>query len=427
MSHILVASTPVDGHAKPMLTIAAHLRRCGHKVTFNSGEGYRSQAETLGLNFVPLIGKASQEAVNQLLVERQTVKHKDQSELINYDVKHAFGNPIPDQYKGLRQIVEKDNVDIILSDTFFLGTFPYLLGPKESRPPIVSCGVFTMMMQTDETSFFGGVDRTPEGRKRNKEQNLQHIKDMTPGNDHLNAVLKSCGSRPMPGFFMNDCYTLPDLHLQCGTLEFEFGLEKFPATMRFVGPIQPPPKTDFVAPAWLNELDNSKPVVFVTQGTIANFDFNQLVNPTLAALAEEDVIVVCSAGGGDPSSIKLPANARLEKYLPYDRILPKTSVFVTNAGYGGVQQSLCMGVPVIAAGATEEKPQVAARLEWTGAGIDLKTGNPTPEQIRDAVRKILADDKYKKRAQELQKNYAKFDALKSIATTVEEMLSVKVA
>lgn len=40
-----------------------------------------------------------------------------------------------------------------------------------------------------------------------------------------------------------------------------------------------------------------RPVVHVTQGTIANKDFGQLIAPTLRALADEDVLVVVSTGG----------------------------------------------------------------------------------------------------------------------------------
>jgi MGT family glycosyltransferase len=426
MSHVLVAATPIDGHAKPMITIAAHLKCCGHKVTFNSDERYRSQAEASGVRFVPLFGKASQESLDERLRDRQKLTG-DLVQLVNFDIKHIFGDPIPDQYRGLRDIAEKEPVDIILADAFFLGIFPYLLGPKESRPPIISFGTFAMMLQTDESSFFAGVDRSPEGRKRNREHNEQQMKDMNPGNEHINAILQNLGSRPIPGFLINDAFTLADLHLQCGTREFEFGLEKIPAKMRFVGPLVPHSRSDFQSPAWLEELDNSKPVVFVTQGTLANLNFDQLVNPALAGLADENVMVVATAGGGEVSAIQLRPNARVDKYLPYDRILPKTAVFVTNAGYNGVQQALSMGVPIVAAGATEDKPHVAARLEWTGAGINLKTGNPTPEQIRDAVRAILRNPEYKKRAEELQRDYANHDALKSVEAAVEELLAVKVA
>ena len=40
------------------------------------------------------------------------------------------------------------------------------------------------------------------------------------------------------------------------------------------------------------------------------------------------------------------------------------------------------------AGDTEDKPEVAARVGWSGAGINLRTGSPTPDAIGAAVRRI---------------------------------------
>jgi UDP:flavonoid glycosyltransferase YjiC (YdhE family) len=40
-------------------------------------------------------------------------------------------------------------------------------------------------------------------------------------------------------------------------------------------------------PPWGHELDGSRKVVLVTQGTVANHNFELLIAPTLAALANE--------------------------------------------------------------------------------------------------------------------------------------------
>jgi UDP:flavonoid glycosyltransferase YjiC (YdhE family) len=74
----------------------------------------------------------------------------------------------------------------------------------------------------------------------------------------------------------------------------------------------------------------------------------------------------------------LPANARAATFLPYDSLLPKTDVFVTNGGYGGVQYALRYGVPVITTSGHEDKPEVAARIAWSGAGRRLKPPGPPP-------------------------------------------------
>jgi hypothetical protein len=92
-------------------------------------------------------------------------------------------------------------------------------------------------------------------------------------------------------------------------------------------------------PAWWGDLDSGRPVVHVTQGTVTNRDYNDLIRPTIDGLAHDDVLVVVSTGGrpADTLTGPPPANVRVSSYLPYDELLPKTSVLVTNGGYGGLR------------------------------------------------------------------------------------------
>jgi hypothetical protein len=109
-------------------------------------------------------------------------------------------------------------------------------------------------------------------------------------------------------------------------------------------------------PGWWADLDETQPVVHVTQGTIANIDYGQAIAPTLRALAEEDVLVVVTTGGRPLDTLPtLRANARAATYLPYDELLPRTAVYVTNGGYGGVQYALRYGVPIVVTGGKEDK------------------------------------------------------------------------
>ena len=123
-------------------------------------------------------------------------------------------------------------------------------------------------------------------------------------------------------------------------------------------------------------------MVHVTQGTLDNADLGRLLGPTMEALAGDDVLVVATTGGPDPAPLRptLPANVRLERFIPHDLLLPHVDVMVTNGGYGGVQQALAHGVPLVVAGDSEDKPEVAARVRWSGTGVDLRTGRPTPVQ-----------------------------------------------
>ena len=95
---------------------------------------------------------------------------------------------------------------------------------------------------------------------------------------------------------------------------------------------------------------------------------------------------------------------------------------VTNGGYGAVQRALSTGVPLVVAGNTEDKPEVAARVAWSGAGINLRTGTPTPGAVRAAVRKVLSDGRYLRRARELEAAFARRDGVAEIAAMVDEVI-----
>jgi UDP:flavonoid glycosyltransferase YjiC (YdhE family) len=108
-------------------------------------------------------------------------------------------------------------------------------------------------------------------------------------------------------------------------------------------------------------------VVLVTQGTLANHNFGLLIGPTLAALADEsDLLVVATAGGRPIDAIPgpIPANARLASYLPFEWILPKVDVFVTNGGYPSISAKM-EAIPI----RTEFEGVRSSNLTWANGGV----------------------------------------------------------
>jgi UDP:flavonoid glycosyltransferase YjiC (YdhE family) len=130
-----------------------------------------------------------------------------------------------------------------------------------------------------------------------------------------------------------------------------------------------------------------------------------------------------ATGRADTGDLITPTNAKVEAFVPFVPLLPKVDVLITNGGYGAVQQALSFGVPLVVAGDTEEKAFTAARVAWTGAGIDLGTRRPTPEQIRAAVHTVLGGAQYREQAQRLRKNFFRYDALTEIARSVNTLIA----
>jgi MGT family glycosyltransferase len=403
-----------------MLSIAQHLLNKGHQVTFITAELFRNKATASGVRFVPLTGKANLDyRFPDDLVERTTLVGMER---MLHTVRHWVIDPIPDQYRCMQQILKQTPADVILVDTGFFGCLPMLLGRREDRPPIIGCGVNPLMLSSLDCGLTSPPDTTPEGRRRNHEANLQWQADFQQSTDQLNQMLVAFGVPPMSQFFGDSMYLLPDLFLQFSGEDFEFTRTDLPPTVRFVGPILPKLAANFQEPAWWSELDDKRPVVLVTQGTFANLDLSELIQPTLSALAGEDVFVIAAIGRADIDGIAAPPNARVEPFVPFDRLLPKVDVFVTNGGYGAVHQALSVGVPIVIAGESEEKAFIAARVGWTGAGINLETGRPSEEQIRTAVRTVLHGGQHRREAQRLQAHFAQYNALDEIARTVDSFL-----
>jgi UDP:flavonoid glycosyltransferase YjiC (YdhE family) len=163
-------------------------------------------------------------------------------------------------------------------------------------------------------------------------------------------------------------------------------------------------------------------VVLVTQGTAAT-DARQLIAPTLTALAPENVLLIAAGvKAEEPTGTdSVPANARLEAFVPFKALMPHVDLYITNDGFGGVHHALANGVPIVCGGTTEDKPEICNRVAFSGVGINLKTNKPTPEQVHKAVKQVLAEPGYRQRAHQLQAELAQHDAPAEAVTLLERL------
>jgi MGT family glycosyltransferase len=404
-----------------MLAVAEHLQRIGHDVTFNTAEIFRSKVTSAGIRFVPFAGKANYDYRH--MYDAHDGKGLSVEEMKLQMVKARFAEVIPDQYEVIQQIFRDTPVDLVVIDTFFFGIFPMLLGPRAKRPPIIGCGVNPVVLSSADCGLVTPPASTPEEKQQIAAENQSFRETFLPAGELMDSMIRSYGSAPMPHFFVDCVYLLPDVFLQFSPEALEYPRSDMSQKVSYIGPILPKQSVKFEPPSWWPELDGSKPVVLVTQGTLANRDFSELIQPALDGLADEDVLVIVAAGRSDTETLNVPENARVASFIPFDRILPKVDVLVTNGGYGAVNHALSLGVPIVVSGTTEDKDMVSARVAWTGAGINLKTQYANPEEVRNAVRTILLNEQYRNAAQRLQEDCSRYDALAEITRTVDAMLA----
>jgi UDP:flavonoid glycosyltransferase YjiC (YdhE family) len=317
--------------------------------------------------------------------------------------------------------------DVIIGDDMFFGALPMLLGPRSKRPPIVLCGTSLLhWRREDGAPHFIGLPPavTPEQRDVYAAiaREFDQIVDQ-PVARRLNPILDDLGVGPLSTTPLDSVVELADAYMQLTVPSFEFPRD-IPAGVRFIGtpPIIP---NQAPLPPWAHELDGSRKVVLVTQGTVANHNFDLLIAPTLAALANEpDLLVIATAGGRPIDTIpgSIPGNARVASYLPFEWLLPKVDVFVTNGGYGSVNQAMSFGIPLVTAGLTEDKAGVNVRVAWSGVGIDLAANQPTPQALHEAVRTVLDQSGYRLRASQMADEFAGIDTRAEILSTINHVL-----
>jgi UDP:flavonoid glycosyltransferase YjiC (YdhE family) len=261
------------------------------------------------------------------------------------------------------------------------------------------CGIVALCIESRDTAPYGMGLQPARFLNRQRNSLLAKVNRLILRQPYqvINDRHKEVHGNAMPGTLVG-WGRRADALVQFSVLSFDYPLSDAPSTLRFVGPLSGT-GSQAPLPAWWSDLDGSRPVVHVTQGTFANIDYDQVIAPTLRALADEDVLVVVSTGNRPLDTLPpLPANARAATYLPYDELLPRTSVYVTNGGYGGVQYALRHGVPIVATGGKEDKPEVGARVAWSGVGRRIRSERPSPRALRRDILAVLNESRYREAA-----------------------------
>lgn len=404
MSTYLICCTPAHGHVMPLLAVARHLIGEGHRVRFLTSERYADRVRATAAEFLPLPAAAdvNLDDADAQFPDRQGLRGPA---AMRYDIANLFLRPGRAQFEAVSAALTDVATDVVLTEPLFVGAALLRELPRSQRPPIVVLGIFPLGVRSRDVAPFGlGV--TPLagtiGRLRNAV--LSFVADRVifgPVHAEGRTLSQDVVGKPLERNIF-DWSSGAEAIVQFTVPAFEYPRADLPATVHFVGPL-PTPSSDALVPSWWDELDGSRAVVHVTQGTIANSDFDQLITPTIAGLAASDDLVIVSTGGRPVEDVPgpLPANVRVAEYLPYDKLLPLVDVMVTNGGYGGVQQALRHGVPLVVAGQTEDKVEVSARVGWSGVGVNLKTNQPSAEQVAKAVGRVLADSSFRSRARAL--------------------------
>ena len=424
MSRFLFATQPITGHFLPALPIVRTLVERGHEVMWYTGKKFRSKVEAAGATFAPYQDAYDYDDSDYDAAFAGRSAHKGLNQ-IKFDFIHLFMKQIGPQHHDLQAILSHFPADALVGDPSIFAAFTV---NEKGGPPNATYNITVLGIKGRDVAPFGlgmlPID-SALGRLRNRLlYGLASNVIFKAVSDEFGRQCQHVGAAPRK---FDGVPVSPYLFLQPTVPACEYPRTDLPPQVHFIGALLPDAPTDFTPPAWWDQVvHKQRPVVLVTQGTVAT-DVQELVVPTLRALANEDVTVIAAgvkdraALGSDP----LPVNAYVEAFVPFKPLLPHVDVYITNGGYGGVMTALAQGVPVIAGGITEDKPEVGNRLAFSGVGINLKTATPTAEQIGTAVKQVLAEKSYQQQAQAMQRELGRYQAPVLAAGLLEKLAATR--
>jgi UDP:flavonoid glycosyltransferase YjiC (YdhE family) len=379
------------GHAFPMLALGSALARRGHAVTFETWERWRPHAEAAGLTFVPA-------------PEYPVFPTRD-APLKPYEA-------VVRAARDTRPHVAVARPHAVVADILTLG--PALAGELEGVP------VATLIPHVHPDlppgappySFGARPPRSPLGRRLWSGLDPLVRRGLEHGKRDLNGARDRLGLPPIDrvhgGISRRLCLvgTFPQLEYP----------REWPAWTHVVGPLLWEPPFEAVDPP-----PGDAPLVLVAPST-AQDRSHRLLRAALAGLDGEPVRVLATWNRrpvGGP--LRVPANARLVEWISYARTMPDCAVVVCHVGHGTMVRALASGATVVACPVAGDMAENAARLDWAGAGVRLPWRLSTPQGVRLAVRRALAEPALRRRAGELATWARAHDGAERAADLVEQL------
>lgn len=378
MTRFMLTAMPFTGHVVPVSAVAAALVSRGHDVRIYTGAAFRERVEATGARLVPWRAAPDFDENDLSATFPRLLGRKGMRQLL-INVQDVFIKTSPAQVEDLTAEWAREPWDAMAGDEVSVGT---ALFAERTGCPWATVAVIPLNIVGTQGPP-SGMGLAPGRHALTKARDAALRAAVPLFGRSLAAPLAQArdaiGLPPSRLTFDRVVFS-PRLVVASGSPLLDHDRTDRPASVHFVGQLQRAPAQASLPPWWADL--EGRTVVHVTQGT-QNIDPSDLIRPALDALADRDVLVVVTAGvpGRDALPFAVPPNARVAGFLPYADLLPRVDIGITNGGWGGTLAALSHGIPLVVAGGDLDKPEIAARVAWTGAGVNLKTGTPRAKQV----------------------------------------------
>ena len=362
---------PAIGHLHPVVPVARALQEAGHNVAFCSSASFRPELEAFGFD-------SFDAGIDWLTSDRSTWG--------------AFPEMPPPPDPAFPEFVVT-----VFADITTRAMLPDVLAfAREWRPDVIVREVMEWsgclvgeLLELPHASIGGnaysGVDSPeisyfPGNRLFASQPYARHRAELgLPPDPDLEAVFKY-----LHLCFMPERWDRPGLSTPANT-----------HYLRHVSVERP----GEALPAWADELSD-RPTVYAALGTIAHA-MPGIFELVLEALRDEDLNLILAVGQDPAAFGPQPPNVRIERHVPQTQLLPRCDAFISHGGFNSVKEALACGVPLVVLPLMSDEPYSAERCAALGVGRALPPADRTAEALRDAIRAVLTDGRYRASAEEV--------------------------
>ena len=376
---MLFTSTPGYGSFHPAMALARAARVEGHDVAFATSEERRAVIERYGLRFFPAGEGAAK--MRALTVERYP------------DLRlPGMGAGAPSIDRESRKRARR----LFFGDVYVEAMLPGLLEAIRGWQPDVLIRThlaYAGWIAAEECGIpYVTVEEYASGEPGWSEEDMRST---------LSGWRERRGLTPDP--------ELARLHHFLMLAPFPPSLRHadspFGATARRTTPLIFSESTDDVLPEWVRSLPR-QPIVHASLGTVV--DRLDLLRAIVEGAANEPYTLILATGpSNDPATFgPLPQNVRASAYIPHSLLLPRCDALITHAGAGTLIASIDAGLPMVFVPLFGDQPANAECAAAAGAGIVLDHATLSKDAVRDAVRAVLRDGRYRSAVEALRREIA---------------------
>ncbi|HEX8084674.1 MAG TPA: nucleotide disphospho-sugar-binding domain-containing protein [Solirubrobacteraceae bacterium] len=406
MTRFLAYTSPARGHLFPIVATLLELRARGHEVAVRTLASEVGRMRELGFAAAPIAREIEDLPFDDWKARTPIGANKRVAARMAARAEHEL--------RDLPAAIEAERPDALLVDISTMGAATVAeAGPL---PWAQWTPYFTPVASGDAPPFGLGLHPRHDRIGRLRDAVVRRVALSGPerlARRSLNELRPRLGLPPVASGF--DHWAAAPLHLYFTAEPFEYPRSDWPASFRLVGPGLWEPPAD--PPAWLGEI--RRPLVLVTLSTEFQDD-GKLARVALEALAGDEYDVVVTTGSVDASSLDVPANARVERFLPHGPLVERAACVVCHGGMGITQKALAAGVPVCVVPFGRDQLEVAGHVTWCDAGVRLASERLSAERLRAAVRRAIGK---RAGAERVAQGFAAAGGARAAAGALERLVS----